>query len=46
MAKPQSRTMSTREIAANTGTRGRKGKQLDPRCKEVRLWLPGTEPAA
>ena len=46
MAKPQSRTMSTREIAANTGTRGRKGKQLDPRWKEVRLWLPGTEPAA
>lgn len=45
MAKPQSRTMSTREIAANTGTRGRKGKQLDPRWKEVRLWLPGTEPA-
>ena len=46
MAKPQSRTMSTREIAANTGTRGRKGKQLDPRWKDVRLWLPGTEPAA
>ena len=46
MAKPQSRTMSTREIAANTGTRGRKGKQLDPRWKEVRLWLPGTEPVA
>lgn len=46
MAKPQSRTMSTREIAANTGTRGRKGKQLDPRWKEVRLWLPGTEPLA
>lgn len=46
MAKPQSRAMSTREIAANTGTRGRKGKQLDPRWKEVRLWLPGTEPAA
>ena len=46
MAKPQSRTMSTREIAANTGTRGRKGKQLDPRWKEVRLWLPGTEPEA
>ena len=46
MAKPQSRTMSTREIAANTGTRGRKGKQLDPRWKEVRLWVPGTEPAA
>ncbi|WP_455032751.1 DNA topoisomerase IV subunit A [Lautropia mirabilis] len=46
MAKPQSRTMSPREIAANTGTRGRKGKQLDPRWKEVRLWLPGTEPAA
>ena len=46
MAKPQSRTMSTREIAANIGTRGRKGKQLDPRWKEVRLWLPGTEPAA
>ena len=46
MAKPQSRTMSTREITANTGTRGRKGKQLDPRWKEVRLWLPGTEPAA
>lgn len=42
MAKPQSRTMSTREIAANTGTRGRKGKQLDPRWKDVRLWLPGT----
>ena len=46
MAKPQSRTMSTREIAANTGTRGRKGKQLDPRWKDVRLWLPGTEPVA
>ena len=46
MAKPQSRAMSTREIAANTGTRGRKGKQLDPRWKEVRLWLPGTEPVA
>ena len=46
MAKPQSRTMSTREIAANTGTRGRKGKQLDPRWKDVRLWLPGTEPLA
>ncbi|WP_311399085.1 DNA topoisomerase IV subunit A [Lautropia mirabilis] len=46
MAKPQSRTMSTREIAANAGTRGRKGKQLDPRWKDVRLWLPGTEPAA
>ena len=46
MAKPQSRTMSTREIAANTGTLGRKGKQLDPRWKDVRLWLPGTEPAA
>ena len=46
MAKPQSRTMSTREIAANTGTRGCKGKQLDPRWKDVRLWLPGTEPAA
>ena len=46
MAKPQSRTMSTREIATNTGTRGRKGKQLDPRWKDVRLWLPGTEPAA
>ena len=46
MAKPQSRTMSTREIAANTGTRGRKGKQLDPRWKDVRLWLPGTEPTA
>ena len=46
MAKPQSRTMSTREIAANTGTRGRKGKQLDPRWKEVRLWLPCTEPVA
>lgn len=46
MAKPQSRTMSTREIATNTGTRGRKGKQLDPRWKEVRLWLPGTEPVA
>ena len=46
MAKPQSRAMSTREIAANTGTRGRKGKQLDPRWKDVRLWLPGTEPAA
>ena len=46
MAKPQSRTMSTREIAANIGTRGRKGKQLDPRWKDVRLWLPGTEPAA
>ena len=46
MAKPQSRTMSTREIAANTGTRGRKGKQLDPRWKEVRLWLSGTEPVA
>ena len=46
MAKPQSRTMSTREIAANTGTRGRKGKQLDPRWKDVRLWLPSTEPAA
>ena len=46
MAKPQSRTMSAREIAANTGTRGRKGKQLDPRWKDVRLWLPGTEPAA
>lgn len=46
MAKPQSRTMSIREIAANTGTRGRKGKQLDPRWKEVRLWLPGTEPVA
>ena len=46
MAKPQSRTMSTREITANTGTRGRKGKQLDPRWKDVRLWLPGTEPAA
>ena len=30
----------------NTGTRGRKGKQLDPRWKEVRLWLPGTEPVA
>ena len=46
MAKPQSRTMSTREIAANIGTRGRKGKQLDPRWKDVRLWLPGTEPVA
>ncbi len=46
MAKPQSRTMSTREIAANTGTRGRKGKQLAPRWKDVRLWLPGTEPVA
>ena len=46
MAKPQSRTMSTREIAANAGTRGRKGKQLDPRWKDVRLWLPGTEPVA
>ena len=46
MAKPQSRTMSTREIAANTGTRGRKGKQLDPRWKEVWFWLPGTEPVA
>ena len=44
MAKPQSRAMNTREIAANTGTRGRKGKQLDPRWKDVRLWLPGTEP--
>ena len=46
VAKPQSRTMSTREIAANIGTRGRKGKQLDPRWKDVRLWLPGTEPVA
>ena len=44
MAKPQSRAMNTREIAANIGTRGRKGKQLDPRWKDVRLWLPGTEP--
>ena len=44
MAKAQSRSMTAREIAANAGTRGRKGKQLDPRWKEVRLWTPGTEP--
>ena len=44
MAKAQSRSMTAREIAANAGTRGRKGKQLDPRWKEVWLWTPGTEP--
>ena len=46
MAKPQSRTMSTREIAANIRPRGRNGKQLDPRRKDVHLSIHGTEPEA
>ncbi|MDO4904968.1 MAG: DNA topoisomerase IV subunit A [Lautropia sp.] len=39
-AKPMQRPMSVREIDSLRSVRGRKGKQLDPRWKEVRLWLP------
>ncbi|MDO4230781.1 MAG: DNA topoisomerase IV subunit A [Lautropia sp.] len=39
-SKPQSRNLSAREIDGVRSVRGRKGKQLDPRWKEVRLSLP------
>ena len=38
--KPMDRTMSAREISGFAGTRGRKGKLLEPRWKDVRLDLP------
>ncbi|MDO5104069.1 MAG: DNA gyrase subunit A, partial [Lautropia sp.] len=40
-AKTMQRPMSAREIDGFRAARGRKGKQLDPRWKEVVLWQPG-----
>jgi topoisomerase-4 subunit A len=38
--KPMERTMSAREIATYAGTRGRKGKLLEPKWKDVLMTLP------
>ena len=38
--KPVDRVFSGRELAAWAGTRGRKGRFLEPRVREVRLELP------
>ena len=38
--KPMERTMSAREIATYAGTRGRKGKLLEPKWKDVLMALP------
>lgn len=43
MSKPQQRIMNNREMAAYAGARGRKGRPLDPRWKEVWLSLPDNE---
>ena len=40
-SKAQSRSMSAREIDTLRVARGRKGRQLDPRWKDVWLWQPG-----
>ncbi|MDO4683504.1 MAG: DNA topoisomerase IV subunit A [Lautropia sp.] len=40
-SKAMQRTMSAREIDGFRAARGRKGRQLDPRWKEVGLWMPG-----
>jgi hypothetical protein len=38
--KPMERTMSARELATYAGTRGRKGRLLEPKWKDVTLSLP------
>ena len=38
--KPMERTMTAREIATHAGTRGRKGKLLEPKWKDVLMALP------
>jgi topoisomerase-4 subunit A len=40
--KPMERTMSAREVATYAGTRGRKGRLLEPKWKDVVMGLPST----
>jgi topoisomerase-4 subunit A len=42
--KPVERTMSAREIGEHAGARARKGRQLAPSWKDVRLVLPNKAP--
>ncbi len=41
-ARSMERTMTLREIGNHAGTRGRKGKLLEPKWRDVALELPST----